>query len=76
MSNDLDTHFKHSDNDLMGAAFTLCTADSSLLWSGLLQVYLEGHLRLQWQKNHDTCIPVIGSGGCKRHAIRGCKWVL
>lgn len=23
MSNDLDTHFKYSDNEIMGAAFTL-----------------------------------------------------
>lgn len=31
MSNDPDIRFKHSDDDIMGTAFTLWTADSPLL---------------------------------------------
>lgn len=76
MNNDLDIHFKHSDRDVMGAAFTLWIPDSLLLRLGLLQGCVEGHLREKWQKHHDSSVPVIGCGCCKRHAIRSCWWVL
>lgn len=77
ISNDLDVHFKHSDNDIMGAAFTLWTADSPLLWSSpLLPSLFSRPLRVKWQKRHNTHVPVLDGGCCKRHAIRGCKGVL
>ena len=77
MTNDLNIHFKHSDSDAMGAAFTLRIADSPMLWWGLLlQVCLEDYLRVQWQKHHDSYIPIRGCGCCKRPTIKGCRWVL